>query len=112
MRVEKASIQNVSVGLDRLDRMIARVTFHTKRRAYKMKFVLTKDFEAQRLMKLMSFIGTYNINNMDGKIVRVVIHKESFYGFGAPIEDKFVPTFGKGLRELTMEQFVELWNHE
>lgn len=108
MEITNARIKNVTVGLDDRDRLSARMTFEGQHGCCDWGFILTNPVDAQRLMKLMSYTGTYEVKNLNGKIVRKIDHDNFFRGFGDPIEDKFVPAFGEELKEVTEAQFEEL----
>ena len=108
MEVNNAIIKNVTVGLDDRDRLSARMTFEGQHGCCDWGFILTNPADAQRLVMLMNYTDTYDVKNLNGKIVRKVDHDCFFRGFGHPIEDKFVPAFGEEVKELTEAQFSEL----
>ena len=108
MKVNNAKIKNVTVGLDDRDRLSARMTFESQLGCCDWGFILTNPTDAQRLVKLMNYTGVYDVKNLNGKIVRTVMHDCFFRGFGDHIEDKFIPAFGEELKEVTEAQFEEL----
>lgn len=108
MEVNNARIKNVTVGLDDMDRLSARMNFESQHGCCNWEFILNYPTDAERLVKLMNYTGVDDVKNLNGKIVRVVIHGFSFRGFGDPIEDKFIPAFGEEFKEVTEAQFEEL----
>ena len=71
------------------------MTFESQLGCCDWGFILTNPTDAQRLVKLMNYTGVYDVKNLNGKIVRTVMHDCFFRGFGDPIEDKFIPAFGE-----------------
>ena len=108
MEIKNAKIKNVTVGLDDRDMLSARMTFESQLNCCDWRFILTDPIDSQRLMKLMSYTNVYEVNNLDGKIIRIVKEDSLFRGFGDPIEDKFVLAFGEKIKEVTKEQLNEL----
>ena len=110
MEVNNAKVRNVTVGLDDLDRLSARMTFQSQLGCCDYGFILTNQTDAQRLVKLMNYTGVYDVKNLNGEIVRTVSYDNDCFprGFGDPIEDKFIPAFGEELKEVTEAQFEEL----
>lgn len=107
MTIENRRIKNVKVGLDDRDRLSIRMTFDGIW-SCDWGFILTNPIDSQRLVKLMNYAGVSDVMDLNGKIIRVVNHDRFLRGFGDPIEDKFVPTFGEELQEITEEEFNKL----
>ncbi|MBE5819490.1 MAG: hypothetical protein E7310_01480 [Clostridiales bacterium] len=108
MEIINARIKNVTVGLDDRDRLAANMTFECPHGSCSWGFILTNPTDSQRLLKLLQYTGANEVNNLNGKIVRAINHDCCFAGFGDPIKDEFVPTFGEELKEVTEVQFKEL----
>lgn len=108
MKINNARIKNVTVGLDDRDRLSVRMTFESQCGCCDWSFILTNSADAQRLVILMNYTSTYNVEELDGQIVRMVEYDSFFRGFGHPIEDKFVPAFGEEVKEVTEAQLSEI----
>lgn len=108
MKIMNAKIEKVTVGMDDRDQLSARITFAGRCLSYFWVFVLTNPIDSQRLIKLLEYTETNDLQKLNGKIVRIVDHGCFFRGFGDPIEDKFVPTFGEELQEVSEEGFNKL----
>lgn len=108
MEINNARIKNVTVGLDDRDRLSARMTFEWQHGCCDWGFILTNPVDAQRLVMLMNYTGTYNVGTLNGQIIRKVEDDGLFRGFGHIIEDKFVPAFGEEVKEVTEAQFSEM----
>lgn len=108
MKLNNARIEDVTVGLDDLNRLSVRMTFESQSVCFNWEFILNNPTDVQRLVKLMNYTDVYDFENLNGKIVRTVMHSYAFRGFGDPIEDKFIPVFGEKLKEVTEAQFEEL----
>lgn len=109
MQINNARIRNVTVGLDDRNRLSAKITFEGHQgQSNWLYFVLTKSVDAQRLRKIMLYTGAYEIDDLNGKIIRKVDHDYCLCGFGDPIEDKFISFLDEEFREITESQFAEL----
>ena len=108
MEIINVRINNATVVLDDRDRLSARMNFEAERGCVSWEFILTNSIDVQRLVKLMNYAGAYYVEGLDGKIVRIVNCASSLRGFGDPIKEKFIPTFGEQLKELTITEFEEL----
>lgn len=108
MRITNSRIKNVTVGLDDRDRLSARMTFEGQRGSCEWIFILANPKDVERLVNLMNYARVNEVEELDGKIVRIVDCDGLFRGFGDPIEDKFIPVFGEELKEVTEAQFEEM----
>ena len=110
MEITNARIKNVTVGLDNRDRLSASMTFEGPNFCRNCCFILTDPTDVQRLVKLMLYTGTSEVQELNGKIIRRIDKNNFLRGFGDPIANKFIPIFGDELKELTESQFEELLN--
>ena len=101
MRITNAKIKNVSVGIDDLNRLAARMTFNGLNKCWGWSFILNRSTDINRLMKLMEYVEVHELNDLENKIVRVAEAEYFLLGFGHPIEDKFIPINTGG-------EFIEL----
>lgn len=113
MEIVNARINNVTVGWDNQYGMSAKMSFECHFGSTNMVFKLTNQTELQRLEKLMNYAGVdvNDVNNLNGRIVRVAIYCCAIRGYGDPIEDKFIPDMpwlGEELKEVTEAQLEEL----
>lgn len=113
MEIINVRINNVTVGWDNEDGMSAKISFEGYSGSANMVFKLTNQTELQRLEKLMNYAGVdvNDVNNLNGRIVRLVIDGSPIIGYGDPIEDKFIPNMpwlGEELKEVTEAQLKEL----
>ena len=108
MEITNARIKNVTVGFDDRDRLSARMSFDGQYSCCDWGFILTNPTDVQRLIKLMNYVGAYEVEDLSGKIIRKVESGNFFRGFGHPIMDKFVPTLTEDFKEINELQFEEL----
>ena len=106
MEVSNAKITNVKVCFDDRGRLAARMRFETQYGCCDWGFILSNPVDVQRLSTLMNYTETYDIMQLNGKIVRKVDFDRFFRGFGHPIEDKFVPFSSKEFTEITEAEFL------
>lgn len=105
MTVQNAKITNVTVGFDNRDRLTASISLKGQYDDWDLKMVLSQKDDCQYLLKLMSYTEVNGVEEMKGKIIRIVTFDNILYGFGHPIEDKFVPTTQENPTELTEAEF-------
>ena len=105
MEIANARITHVEVSIDDRDRLSARMTFKSQHTVCDWGFILSNPVDVQRLKMLMNYTGSYDVMNLDGKIIRRVNSDCFMRGFGHPIEDKFVPFFTKKFTEISEAEF-------
>ena len=105
MEIYNARIKDVTVGPDERN---CSVSFDGQGFCCNWEAILTNPAEDERLRKLMQYADTYDVNKMNGKIVRIVIIDTFLRAFGDPIQDKFVPILGAEFVELAEEQLEEV----
>lgn len=105
MEIANARITNVKVGFDDRDRLSARMTFESQHGCCDWGFILSNPVDVQRLSTLMNYTDTYDVKNLNGKIIRKVDSDCFLRGFGHPIEDKFVPVSTKEFTEISEAEF-------
>ena len=108
MEITNARIKNVTVGFDDRDRLSVRMTFDGQHSCCDWGFILTNPTDVQRLIKLMNYVGAYEVDNLSGKIIRKVDSGNLVRGFGHPLKDKYVPTFTEKFKEINESEFEEL----
>ena len=108
MKIANARITNVMVGFDARDGLYAKMTFETMSSACYGHFYLLNAVDAQRLSTLMDYTRTYDIKDLDGKIIRKVDLNSRMVGFGHPIEDRFVPLSTKGFIQVTENEYEKM----
>jgi len=113
MKIINVKITDVTIGfMDDTDRLFAKLTFEgqeDQKGCCQRWLILTNPVDAQCLMKLMRYTGINEVKDLIGKSVRKIENDDGFfYGFGDPIEDKFVLFCGEELKEVTEVQFIEL----
>lgn len=108
MEITNARIRNVTVGFDDNDRLSVRMTFASRHDgSCDWGFILTNPTDVQRLIKLMNYTDSYEVGELNDKIIRRVCSGHFLRGFGHPIEDKFVPTLTE-FTEVNKAEFVEM----
>ena len=108
MESQNAIIKNVTMGLDERNNLVVSVEFAAHHFSNIYKFDLMEQMEVQRLAKLLEYAEVKNVEDLKGRMVRVMAFYKLFHGFGHPIEDKFVATFGDTFMESTEEQFKKM----
>lgn len=108
MEITNARIKNVTVGFDDRNRLSARITFEGYHVSCDWSFILTNPIDVQRLTKLMNYTGSYEVDDLNDKIIRKVVSENFLCGFGHPIEDKFVPTLTEEFKEINESNFEKL----
>ena len=108
MRITNARIKNVTVGFDDRGWLSVMMTFEGRYRCDDWRFILTNLGDVQRLIKLLSYTESHEVEDLNGKIIRRVDFGNSLRGFGHPIEDKFVPTLTEEFKEISKSEFEEL----
>ena len=90
MEIRNAKIKNANINFFGTDNLSARLEFAYPKGSQHWSFRMTKPTDVQRFMKLREYVEAENVEEMNGKIVRIVSFSNHFQGFGHPLEDKFI----------------------
>lgn len=101
MKITNARITNLKVGFDDGNRLAVMINFESQHGCCLWSFVMSNPVDVQRLSALMNYTNTYDLNDLNGKIIRKVDLDCFMRGFGHPIEDKFVLLSEKEFSEIT-----------
>ncbi len=110
MEYAYAKVSTGVVCLNDRSKLVVHLGFKSSHGSCGWEFVFSNPADVHRLEKLMSYTGSYDFDQLNGKIVRQVIHRNTLRGFGDIMADKFVPLFGEEFSEISGEQFEELLN--
>lgn len=109
MEIKNARINGVTIGLDDRERLSACVTFESYNNSfYNCEFLTPVVVDNKRLVKLMKLTSVLDIEDLNRKVVRIVVEEKTFYGFGDPVLDLYIPCFGKSIDTVTEKEFKEL----
>ena len=109
MEIKNAIIRDVTVGFDGRDRLSASINFDEGYTRCGWDSVLTNEGDVQKLIKLMEYTGANKVEDLNGKIIRIVIADNYLYGFGHPIDDeRFIPISLKECHEVTTSMLDSL----
>ena len=109
MNIVNAMIVDVTVGLDRQNKLCVAMGFKLMSRPLKKNFSLTTE-GVEFITKLMNYLEVDNLVNFTGKVIRIINDAEGDpIGWGHPIEDKFLKFVeGIGVKEFTQQEFEEI----
>ena len=108
MRITNAIIRNVAVGINEVGSFSARMTFESQARCWTWCFILSDPIDVQRFIKLMNYVGVYEVIDLNGKVIREVDSCGFLRGFGHSIDDKFIPILTDEFMEISEKEFIEL----
>ena len=110
MKIANAKIKKVSVEIDDLNRLSARMTFDGLNKCWEWSFMLNRSTDINRLIRLMEYVEVKKVNDLKNKIIRVAEAECFLLGLGHPIEDKFIPINTGGefieIKEKALKDFV------
>lgn len=108
MKIQNAKIKDVTVGFDDRDMLAVSFSLNGQYTGSQCSFNLEDPVDVQRLIKLMQYTCSYEVGDLNGKIVRKGDTGHLLRGFGHPCEDKFIPVLTEEFQEITEAEFEEL----
>lgn len=108
MKIENAMIKDVTVGLNDNDRLCVRLSLKGQCTGGMWIFELENPVDVQRVEKLMQYTCSYEVGELEGKIVRKAVSGNLLRGIGHPLEDKFIPLWTEVMREVDESVLEEL----
>lgn len=106
-------ISNVVVKLDDLNDFIVQMKFSSHFDwGYEWLFGLDNKEDVKVLKKLMSYADVEKLEDLNGRVVRIISDRDSLLGVGDPIEDKFIPVVGDKRKEVIYEKFINPYTNE
>lgn len=108
MEIQNAKIKDVTIGFDDRDRLVVSLNLKSQNSGCHWSFKLENQIDVQRLIRLMHYTCSHEVEDLGGKIIRKVDEDNLFRGFGDPIKDKFVPVCTEEFKEITESEFKEM----
>ena len=93
MEVLNALVTKANREMNSEDWLMVHLNLKTINGTYEWNVRLCDRDEAFRLEEIMRYVGAKKLEEMAGKVLRVVIHNGELYGFGNPIEELFISVF-------------------
>ena len=94
MQVFNAQIVRASISMNQLGYLMVNVSLETQKESYEVERRLSDPKVADCLERLMQYTNAKTIEEVNGKIIRLVISNNKLYGFAHPIKEAYVPLFG------------------
>ena len=94
MQVFNAQIVRASISMNQLGYLMVNVSLETQKESYEVERRLSDPQVADCLERLMQYTNAKTIEEVNGKIIRVVISNNKLYGLAHPIKEAYVPLFG------------------
>ncbi len=111
MEIMNVRIEDVTaklVGQDN-DNFVVKVSLRDEYDSVDWSFRLEDQLDLQRLIKLMNYTESHQLEDLNGKIIRKVKIGSCLYGFGHPIEDKFISLLAKECKEINEAEFAKMY---
>lgn len=108
MEIKDARIKDVIENSDSENGLTVDFSVRIKGGECHLGFNTKNAVDAQRLERIMEYIGSHEYSDLNGKTVRVANKNRQLQGIGHPYLDRFIPMFTEDFQQVTESKIEEM----